>query len=263
MSTVREKITQAVESWFLMEPLFFAVWTSHQIEESAKVDTIRVQRGRIEYNPQFLNRLNRSTLSEVLLFEAMRIVLRHPYQRRQEDARLTYQASNLTVQELLQTRLPMPKAADIFGTKEFDRQYLEFYYQKLQQQSATSLEMQAEGQGSGEQGGVPGKSDSGPPDDQGRQGPRVDHRTARVAPHRSRTTQTRQRAESKTQRVGTKTTWPKPTFSRSSNGFGKAIIGARSAGGLANRSSPRFDRASIIETCCGCFEPAFCRAAAA
>ena len=46
MATAREKIGRAVEKWFLMEPLFFAVWTTHELVETAGVETIRVNRGR-------------------------------------------------------------------------------------------------------------------------------------------------------------------------------------------------------------------------
>lgn len=133
VSVVREKITRVAESWFLMEPLFFAVWTTHHLVENAAIDTVRVGRGRIEYNPAFLDALDKQALAEVMLFEAVRIVLRHPYQRRQDDARTAYLASNLAVQELLRTRLPMPHAVDVFGSHDCDGQSFEFYYHRLRQ----------------------------------------------------------------------------------------------------------------------------------
>ena len=181
MTAVREKITRVVEGWFLMEPLFFAVWTTHHLAETTAIDTIRVGRGRIEYNPAFLDSLDRQSLAEVLLFEAVRIVLRHPYQRRQDDARLAYLASNLAVQELLQTRLPMPRAADVFGTHDHDGQSFEFYYHRLReaqvQCAGGACSTPSAGSGSCRLSSSEGESD-GPPYDKDNGG-----KTARLADH--------------------------------------------------------------------------------
>ena len=114
-STARERITQVVESWFLTEPLLFAAWTMHDVSERPSLATIRVGRGKIEFNPDFIRSLRRDQLRSVLGFEAMRILLGHPYCRQQPQAELSYQASNLTVQECLRTTLPMPRARDVWG----------------------------------------------------------------------------------------------------------------------------------------------------
>jgi predicted metal-dependent peptidase len=127
----RKRIGEIVEKWFLVEPLFFAVWTGHELAVNPRIRTIRVRRGRIEYQPEFIAALGRRQLEEVLQMEAMRIVLKHPYARRRENADLSYAASNLTLQEYLNTTLPLPRARDVFGHDQFDRQYFEFYYHKL------------------------------------------------------------------------------------------------------------------------------------
>lgn len=129
--TARECIRAVVEQWFLVEPLLFAVWTTHTLIINPHIRTIRVGHGRIEYHPQFIEALTRQQLEEVLTCEAMRIVLKHPYIRRREPAILAYAASNLTLQEYLQTSLPLPRARDVFGHSEFDRQYYELYYHQL------------------------------------------------------------------------------------------------------------------------------------
>src|SRR5947209_20427450 len=67
----------------------------------------------------------------------MRILLKHPYARRPENAERAYAASNLTLQEYLETSLPLPRARDVFGHPDFDRQYYEFYYHKLAEQRAS------------------------------------------------------------------------------------------------------------------------------
>jgi hypothetical protein len=127
----RERIREVVEKWFLIEPLLFAVWTTHELVAEPRIRTIRVHQGRVEYNPAFIAGLDRRDVEQVLALEAMRILLKHPYARRPENAELAYAASNLTLQEYLETTLPLPRARDIFGCPDFDRQYYEFYYHKL------------------------------------------------------------------------------------------------------------------------------------
>lgn len=129
----RDRIRHIVEKWFLCEPLLFGAYTTHALVIEPRIATIRVRDGRIEYNPAFISNLNPRQLESVLQFETLRILLKHPYQRHQENAELTYAASNITLQEYLYTDLPFPTAKKIFGTDEFNRQYLEFYYAKLQE----------------------------------------------------------------------------------------------------------------------------------
>ncbi|MCC9601071.1 VWA-like domain-containing protein [Stieleria sp. JC731] len=129
--TARERITQVVETWFLTEPLLFAAWTIHDVQPQPHIETVRVARGKVEFNPMFILSLRRDQLREVLTFEAMRILLGHPYERRKPNPDLSYMASNLTVQECVRTNLPIPRAKDIFGSDEFSDQYFEFYYREL------------------------------------------------------------------------------------------------------------------------------------
>ncbi len=129
--SARDRISAIVEKWFVVEPLFFAVWTAHALGVNPRIRTIRVGQGRIEYNPAFIEALPRRSLEDMLTLEAMRIVLKHPYARRQDRAERAYAASNLTLQEYLHTSLPLPRARDIFGHEQFDQQFYEFYYHKL------------------------------------------------------------------------------------------------------------------------------------
>jgi len=155
--SARERIAQAAERWFLTEPLLFSVWTTHNLVAEPNIRTIRVRRGRIEYNPDFISSLHRRHLDMVLRCEALRIVLKHPYTRRKENRETAYLASNITLQEYLQTELPLPRARDIFGDNSFDRQYFEFYYYKLQEsadQAMTGISVSSEGQGSSSDSGM-------------------------------------------------------------------------------------------------------------
>ncbi len=129
--SARDCISRVVERWFLAEPLLFSVWMTHHTVADPRIRTIRVRRGMIEYNPDFIIALDQRQLDMVLQCEAVRIVLKHPYNRRKESREIAYLASNVTIQEYLRTELPFPSACDLFGTNEFDRQYFEFYYNKL------------------------------------------------------------------------------------------------------------------------------------
>ncbi|MEB3341429.1 VWA-like domain-containing protein [Okeania sp.] len=141
----RHRIAQIVEKWLLVEPLLLATWTSHALVSEPRIKTIRIQRGRIEYNPEFINQLSDRRLEATLRFEALRIILKHPYSRRQPHSEISYAASNLTVQEYLQTDLPFPRARDVFGDNNYDRQFFEFYYHKLLELQPPSLAVGASG----------------------------------------------------------------------------------------------------------------------
>jgi len=144
---IRQRIARVIEKWLLVEPLLLATWTSHGLVSEPRIQTIRVQRGRIEYSPGFIEQLSDRQLEAVLRFEALRILLKHPYSRRQAHAALSYAASNLTLQEYLRTELPFPFARDVFGDASYDQQFFELYYQKLlAQQSSVEL---GSGAGSG------------------------------------------------------------------------------------------------------------------
>lgn len=131
-------MTRVVERWFLVEPLLFGVWSTHRVIAATNVRTLRVGGGKVEYNPDFIARLSESELAAVLSLEALRIVLGHPYARRKERSDLSYQASNITLEECLRTPLPIPTAHEVFGTHEHDGQYYDYYYARLLEQEGAS-----------------------------------------------------------------------------------------------------------------------------
>ncbi|NET43350.1 VWA-like domain-containing protein [Okeania sp. SIO2B3] len=160
----RHRIARIVEKWLLVEPLLLATWTSHALVSEPRIQTIRVQRGRIEYNPDFIEQLSDRHLKATLRFEALRILLKHPYSRRQAHSAISYAASNLTLQEYLQTELPFPRARDVFGDRSYDQQFFEFYYHKLLDQQSPSPEEAVSGESGAGKGGTdvaPGSGTSG------------------------------------------------------------------------------------------------------
>lgn len=158
-----DRLSDLAQQWFLAEPLLFAVWTTHRIVEQPNIATIRVGRGRIEVNADFIRSLDKPTLREVMKFEAVRIVLKHPYERKKQNSELSYEASNLAIQECMQTSLPIPTAKQRFGSNEHDQKHFEFYYHLLNAERA-----QSDDQGGGtEEYGEPedGSCDSDDDDD--------------------------------------------------------------------------------------------------
>jgi len=144
--TTKQRISNIIEKWYLIDPLFFAVWTTHELSINPNIQNIRVGRGQVEYNPTFIEALDDQTLYQVLQFEAMRIILKHPYLRRKENQTVAYTASNITIQEYLQTSLNFPYAKQIFQTDEYDKKYFEFYYYKLLEQQDSMGQSAAGGQ---------------------------------------------------------------------------------------------------------------------
>ena len=80
--TVRERIQQETEQWFLTEPLFFTVYCTHRLKMNAKMQcALRSGQGRIEYNPEVIDGMKDMELSAMLRVELIRILLQHPYAR--------------------------------------------------------------------------------------------------------------------------------------------------------------------------------------
>ena len=127
----QQRISRIVEKWYMCEPLFFAIWTTHELIQNPHINTIRVGRGKIEYKDTFIQALTDHTLEQVLQCEVMRLLLKHPYLRKKNNSTLCYLASNITLQEYLNTPIPFPNAEQVFQTHDYNQQYFEFYYQKL------------------------------------------------------------------------------------------------------------------------------------
>jgi predicted metal-dependent peptidase len=80
--TVRERIQQETEQWFLTEPLFFTVYCTHRLKMNANMQcALRSGQGRIEYNPEIIEGVKDLELSAMLRVEMIRILLQHPYAR--------------------------------------------------------------------------------------------------------------------------------------------------------------------------------------
>jgi len=83
---IKERISLVLEHWFISEPALFAVLCTHEIVPNNYIKCpVRTGKKRIEYNPVFLCEMTDEGLEEALRTEAVRILLKHPYERRPDQ----------------------------------------------------------------------------------------------------------------------------------------------------------------------------------
>lgn len=99
---MRGRLTEIIERWFISEPVLFQVMCLHEVTENASMPCpVRSGRRRIEYNPAFVREMGDSALEQALRTEAVRILLKHPYQRRPDacSAEAVAAGSDITVSD--------------------------------------------------------------------------------------------------------------------------------------------------------------------
>ncbi len=134
--TNQERISQIKEKWYLLEPLYFIIFTTHQTFVNPEIKTIRSGNGKIEYNHIFIKNLSDNELETILRCELLRILLKHPYSRRKEISSISYEASNITLKEYMPKISFFKTAEEVFNTEEYNLKHFEFYYNKLLDQLA-------------------------------------------------------------------------------------------------------------------------------
>lgn len=112
--SAQDKIRSFYQSWFITEPILFSVVNTHKLTVNNKIKTLRVGRGLIEFNEGFIDNLKDGDLKQLLVFEAFRILCKHPYERKRPNPIANLTGSNVTVQEYLATHLEMPQAREMF-----------------------------------------------------------------------------------------------------------------------------------------------------
>ena len=80
---MRDRITTILEHWFIQEPALFQVLCTHELAPNTQMACpVRSGKRRIEYNPDYLREMTDQGLEEALRTEAVRILLKHPYERK-------------------------------------------------------------------------------------------------------------------------------------------------------------------------------------
>ena len=77
------RLEKIIERWFVQEPALFVILCSHELVPNINIRCpLRSGCGRVEYNPAFVDEMSDRALEEALKTEAVRILLKHPYERR-------------------------------------------------------------------------------------------------------------------------------------------------------------------------------------
>lgn len=143
---MRERITRILERWFISEPALFQVLCTHSIEENASMPCpVRSGARKVEYNPDFVNEMSDEALDQALRTEAIRILLKHPYQRKPDacSQQAISVGSNLTIGDNYQfgsLRMEQPGDYDLPTGREY-----EWYSRRIQE----LLPPEADGDGNG------------------------------------------------------------------------------------------------------------------
>lgn len=110
MKSAEERIKTIAERWFLMEPLLFNVYCTHKLEKNDNL-SIPFQTGkmRLAYCPAQIDAVSDLELEDWLKAEALRIVLKHPYERVPPNANKTALgfASDVTVMQAMPLDIPL------------------------------------------------------------------------------------------------------------------------------------------------------------
>ena len=130
---MKERITRILERWFITEPALFQVLCTHSIEENAAMACpMRSGARKVEYNPDFLKEMGDLALEQALRTEAIRILLKHPYQRKPDacSQQAIAVGSNITIGDNYQfgnLNIDHPENYDLPTGREY-----EWYSRRIQ-----------------------------------------------------------------------------------------------------------------------------------
>lgn len=155
---MKDRITTILEHWFIQEPALFQVLCTHEITANSRMDCpVRSGRRKVEYNPDYVSEMSDEGLEEALRAEAIRILLKHPYERKPDGCSQQAIAigSNLVVGDNYRYgNFNIEKPADY--ELESGKSY-EWYSRKIQEM----LPPGSSGDGEGDEGASSGSGDEG------------------------------------------------------------------------------------------------------
>lgn len=130
---MNSRIKLIIDKWYLTEPALLMTILAHEMVLNTNMSCpIRSGKGKIEYNPELIKKLTDSQLEYVLKAEAIRIILKHPYERQPDGCKRKSMAlgSNLVLSDNYDfTEINLPKPAD-FSLPE--RESYEWYSMRIE-----------------------------------------------------------------------------------------------------------------------------------
>ncbi|MCQ2147218.1 MAG: VWA-like domain-containing protein [Bacteroidales bacterium] len=156
---IEKRITTILEHWFIQEPALFQVLCSHQMVENPNIECpVRCGRRKVEYNPFILENMTDQALDEAFRTEAVRILLKHPYERKPDQCcdQAIAIGSNVTVSDNYAYHSLNIETAEDFELKK--GMPYEWYARKIQEiLPPSSGGEDGEGHSSGKQSGSQGE----------------------------------------------------------------------------------------------------------
>lgn len=160
--SLKERLDELKDRWFLTEPAYFMVLCTHQIEINAGIKCgIACGGGYIYLNEKFFEDKSDRYLDEAMKIEIIRILLKHPYQRQLPNRIKMYIASNLVIANNMKlNEIHLKTTRDVFKSYEYDRECLETIYDNLNipEMCNQSGSGKSSGNGSGNSQGQSGKN---------------------------------------------------------------------------------------------------------
>ena len=153
---MEERYTRILEWWFITEPPLFQVLCIHELVPNTQMSCpLRSGRKKLEYNPDIVKELSDHALEEALRAEAVRLLLKHPYERRPDGCsqKAMGLASNLVVGDNYKHprfRIETPQDLGLKSGMNY-----EWYARMVEQQNSSG----GQGNEDGEEGGSQGPGD--------------------------------------------------------------------------------------------------------
>lgn len=163
-----------MERWFIVEPPLFQVLCIHEfVANTQMVCPLRCGKKRLEYNPAIVLEMSDAALEEALRAEAVRLLLKHPYERRPDGCsqRSAGLGSNLVIGDNYKHPRFNIETPDEFDLKK--GMNYEWYVRMLEKREDSmgregngraSSDSQSSNQSGGSGGGQSDSSSGGQPD---------------------------------------------------------------------------------------------------
>ena len=150
---MQERYTHILERWFITEPPLFSVLCLHELVQNAQMSCpLRSGRKKLEYNPDIVREMSDDGLEEALRAEAVRLLLKHPYERRPDGCsqKAMGLGSNLVVGDNYKHPRFRIETPEDFGLKT--GMSYEWYARMVEQQNESGGQGGDDGDDDGQQG---------------------------------------------------------------------------------------------------------------
>ena len=147
---MKDRYTRILERWFITEPPLFQVLCIHELIPNTRMACpLRRGRKRLEYHPDFVREMSDEALEEALRAEAVRLLLKHPYERRPEGCSQSTMglASNLVIGDNYKhprLRIETPEEMGLISGMNYE------WYARTIERQQEKQDRSGEGNGSGE-----------------------------------------------------------------------------------------------------------------